>query len=126
MTTDLFPAGWLTTVGGYAVAAVRELYALYRERSSKAEAKATTDQLRAERDAWQGRWELEVKRNAALYHATPPADVTEPPPSPDWEEKTGVRHERAELERDALLRRFIESTPPGSLPPRKRMPSRRD
>lgn len=73
------------------------------------------------------KWAREVRRGAAL--AVLPVDPFRPPaslPAPDWEEPTGVRERRAELEREGLaegladvLREYLERTPP-----RGRLPSR--
>ncbi len=73
------------------------------------------------------RWRREVKRGAELFAkasmTAPRADPALPPP-PEWEEQTGVRNLRAELERESVLREYLESTPPGPRIPRPKMPSR--
>jgi hypothetical protein len=61
------------------------------------------------------RWRREVRRGAELYaiasqEPAKPAPVA--PPLPEWDERTDVRNERAVLEREAILRAYVESTPP--------------
>lgn len=65
-------------------------------------------------------WALQVQRGAQLYaraQRQPATPVPELPPPPDWDETTEFRTRREELEREALLREYVNSDPP---PPRRR------
>lgn len=83
---------------------------------------ARITKLESHLDDCNERWAREVRRGAALAGIPAVAAPASLPP-PEWDEPTGVRLQRAELEAQGLreaLRRYVEEP----TPPRARLPSR--